>query len=110
MVGQHVTGWPGLGAAVVLLVSVGYLTLHLAPADDASAKAGREYGRSQAEMYRRLSTEPPSDEQIRAWCETGAQLSAESPVWHRSGVIRVGELDRDRFAEGCFETYRAATR
>ena len=110
MTARRATRWTALGAAVLSLAVTGYLAYRIAPAEDHSAQAGREYGESQALMYNQHMTQEPSDQQIRLWCREGADLSADTQVWYRGGVIQVGELDRNRFADGCFETYRAATR
>jgi len=109
MTACRVNWWTALAAAV-LLVSVGFLASQLAHLGDASTTAGREYGESQAGMYKQFATSDPTDQQIHQWCSTGAQLSAGTQIWYRGGVIQVGELDQKRFTEGCFETYRAATR
>lgn len=109
MTACRVNWWTALAAALLLVV-VGFLASQLTHLADASANAGREYGESQAVMYNQFTTRGPSDQQILQWCSTGAQLSADTQIWYRGGIIQVGELDQKRFAEGCFETYRAATR
>ncbi|MDH6680357.1 hypothetical protein M2284_004586 [Rhodococcus sp. LBL1] len=105
----RVNWWTALAAAMPLVV-VGFLSSQLTHLADASATAGREYGESQAVMYNQYATHDPSDQQIHQWCSTGAQLSADTQIWYRGGVIQVGEVDQKRFTDGCFETYRAATR
>ncbi|RVW10171.1 succinate dehydrogenase [Prescottella agglutinans] len=109
MTACRVNWWTALAAAV-LLVATGVLASQLTHLADASASAGREYGESQAVMYKQFTARDPSDLQIRQWCSTGAQISAATQIWYRGGIIQVGELDQKRFVEGCFETYRAATR
>ncbi|PTR31275.1 hypothetical protein C8K36_101302 [Rhodococcus sp. OK519] len=102
--------WLMAVCAGVLLISVGVVAGRVAVGDDASARAGREYGSNQAVMYRQINHADPSDNDLLEWCHEGAKLSADTQIWYRGGVIQVGELDRQRFADGCFESYRDGVR
>lgn len=102
--------WFMAACAGVLLVSVGVVAGRVAVGDDASVRAGREYGSNQAVMYRQINHADPSDTDMLQWCHQGADLSADTQIWYRGGVIQVGELDRKRFADGCFESYRDGVR
>lgn len=102
--------WLTAACAGVLLLAVGAVAGRFAVGDDASAQAGREYGSSQAVMYRQTSSAHPSDDELSRWCREGAKLSAATQIWYRGGVIQVGELDRQRFATGCVESYRDGVR
>lgn len=102
--------WLMAACAGVLLLVVGVVAGRTAVGDDASVRAGREYGSSQAVMYKQINHADPSDHDLAQWCTQGADLSATTQIWYRGGVIQVGELDRQRFADGCVETYRDGIR
>ncbi|MCA1006057.1 succinate dehydrogenase [Rhodococcus hoagii] len=102
--------WLMAVCAGVLLLVVGVVAGRTAVGDDASVRAGREYGSSQAVMYKQINHADPSDHDLAQWCTQGAELSATTQIWYRGGVIQVGELDRKRFADGCVETYRDGVR
>ncbi|CAM2840940.1 Succinate dehydrogenase [Prescottella defluvii] len=109
MTGCRTDWWATLGAGTLLAavgLAAGGFTFSGAP----SVTAGREYGASQAVMYLQQQSVDPTDEQLQLWCRQGADLSARSQVWYDGGVIQVGELDRERFTDGCFESYRDGVR
>ncbi|MGO4200787.1 succinate dehydrogenase [Rhodococcus sp. TAF43] len=105
----RVNWWTALGAGILLAV-VGIAAGRFPLGVDASVAAGRQYGANQAVMYMQFNPVDPTDEQLHQWCRQGAELSAGMQVWYDGGVIQVGELDRTRFAEGCFESYRDGVR
>jgi len=102
--------WLMAACAGVLLLVVGVVAGRTAVGDDASVRAGREYGSNQAAMYNQIKHADPSDHDLVQWCNQGAELSAATQIWYRGGVIQVGELDRKRFADGCIESYRDGVR
>ncbi len=102
--------WLTAVCAGVLLLVVGVVAGRSAIGDDASVRAGREYGSNQAVMYNQINHGDPSDHELVQWCSEVPNCLRQRRSGTSGGVIQVGELDRKRFADGCFESYRDGVR